>query len=428
MKINKKLKIPTPQQVFTKISGNTTRPYEIIGKGAIPLAPSDFVQGQVPSQPIPPDPVVVAGPTGPIGFQGSQGPAGSGDGSGGVTGATGPQGLPGAQGAVGPIGPAGVPGNQGPEGPTGFQGVQGFQGSGTIEALSDGTTTIAGGQTLSIIGSTGISVSLKLQSGIPTYDVGEIGWQRGGELFPQTLGGIVAGSSFDQGTSINTILETLLFPYQEVSFSAFSIGIAGSPFEVGQTAGNSSANATWSTSGPTSNWVPGSINISANQSIGNLASGLNYNSSPYSISHGAYRYETRTNLTFTITGQQVQGNNPSRSQTLSWNYRYYAGKTAEGFTGLDLESQGFASTTNRTSPINWQITFSGSDNKAYFIIPNPDYSGTLKFTDTGTNLEFPFNSPKALTHTNVHGTEVSYSIYESFNNFSGTRTIKVEQV
>lgn len=427
MKINKKLKIPTPQQVFTKISGNTTRPYEIIGKGAIPLAPSDFVSGQVPSQPIPPDPVVVAGPTGPIGFQGSQGPAGSGDGSGGVTGATGPQGLPGAQGAVGPIGPAGVPGNQGPEGPTGFQGVQGFQGSGTIEALSDGTTTIFGGQTLSIIGSTGIAVSLEIQSGIPTYSVGEIGWQRGGESIPQTLGGIVAGSSFDQGTSINTILETLLFPYQAVSFSSFSIGIANSPFEVGQTAGNSTINATWSTSGPTSNWVSSSITISANQSIGNLASGLNYNSSPHPITHSAYRYNTRTNLVFTISGQQVQGSNPSRTQTLSWNYKYYSGKTASGFTGLNLDDQGFTPTTSRTSPINWQITFSGPD-KAYFIIPNADYSGTLKFTDVGTNLEFPFNPPTSMTHTNVHGIDVYYDIYESFNNFSGTRTLKVEQV
>ena len=81
MKINKKTIIPTPQQVFTKISGNTTRPYELIGTGSIPLSSSTAVPTTVPSSiPSSTEPEIIAGPTGPIGFQGAQGPAGGGGG------------------------------------------------------------------------------------------------------------------------------------------------------------------------------------------------------------------------------------------------------------------------------------------------------------------------------------------------------------
>jgi hypothetical protein len=319
----------------------------------------------------------------------------------------------------------GEKGEDGATGATGFQGPIGA--TGLIGTLTDGVTSLEGGDILSVVGSTGISVSLGFQGEIPTYSIGEIGWQRGGEIFPQTVGGVAAGTSFGQGTSINTILETLLFPYQSVSFSAFSIGINGSPYEVGQTAGNTTVNATWATSGPNTNWIAGSVAISANQSVGTLASGLNFNSSPTSIAHGPYRYETRRVLTFTISGQQLQGSNPSRNQNLNWNYRYYSGKTADGFTGgMNVDEQGFNSILSRTSPLNWSVTFSGPDH-AYFVIPNADFSGSLLFRDLGNNLPFPFEPPVALTHTNVHGTEVSYTIFKSSNSFAGTTTLRVEQ-
>lgn len=81
MKINKKTIIPTPQQVFTKISGNTTRPYELIGTGSVPLSSSTAVPTTIPSSiPSSTEPEIIAGPTGPIGFQGAQGPAGGGGG------------------------------------------------------------------------------------------------------------------------------------------------------------------------------------------------------------------------------------------------------------------------------------------------------------------------------------------------------------
>ena len=256
----------------------------------------------------------------------------------------------------------------------------------------------------------------------------EIGWVLGGETFPEDVGGVVAGTSFANGTSAIEILETILFPYQSVSFSAFDIGLSSGPYEVGQTAGNSTVNSTWSTSGPGANWVAGSLSISANQGVGTLASGLNYDGSPQSISHGAYNFTSELTLTFTITGQQDQGSNPSRTDTMNWRYRYFSGKTGAGFNGTGLTAQGFTDTLSRTSPNSWTVTFPSvpsPGNHAYFIIPSAEFSGTPLFTDTGTGLLFSFDNNGTFTHTNAYGHDVNYTIFKSNIKFSGERTIRI---
>lgn len=80
MKIVKKELIPPSREVFTRIEGNTTRPYEIIGTGDIPIEESDFIPINdadlyLPDIPNEPGPEGPPGPTGPIG---PQGPAGGG--------------------------------------------------------------------------------------------------------------------------------------------------------------------------------------------------------------------------------------------------------------------------------------------------------------------------------------------------------------
>ena len=304
----------------------------------------------------------------------------------------------------------------------------GVDGGGPTQ-FTDGTNSVElSGITLAILGGTGTTVLVEDLDSVPTFTVGETGWTRGGETFPESIGGIAAGTSFDSGTSVETILQQLLFPYQAVSFASFDIGISGSPFEVGQTGGNSSQNATWTTSGPSDNWVAGSISISADQGVGSLVSGLNYNSSPQSISHGAYLFNDETTLTFTISGQQDQGSNPSRTDTLNWRYRYYSGRTGAGFDGTNLDSQGFTGILTRTTPNSWTVTFPATSpgNKLYFIIPQNEYTGSLTFTDTSNSLPFPFAStPTSFTHTNAHGLDVDYDAYESINNITGAVTIRV---
>jgi len=255
----------------------------------------------------------------------------------------------------------------------------------------------------------------------------EIGWTRGGETFPEDVGGVLAGTSFANGTTAIEILETLLYPYQPVAFTSFSLGLSTTIFEIGETGGNVTRSATWNTSGPDANWVAGSISIDADQGIGNLASGLNFDSDPYSIAYAAYNFTDETTVTFTLSGEQDTGSDPTRNTYLYWRYRYYSGKTGAGFDGTGLTAQGFDSTLTRTTPNNWTVTFPAVSpgNKAYFIIPENEFSGSLSFTDTGTSSNFPFDDGGTFDHVNSHGLNVVYHIFESTNDFGGEVSIRV---
>ena len=178
--------------------------------------------------------------------------------------------------------------------------------------------------------------------------------------------------------------------------------------------------------GPTSNWIANSITISANQNVGTLASGLNYNSSPYSITHGPYKLNSEGTLTFTITGQQEQGSNPSRTTSLNWRYRYFYGKTGPNYDGANLLNQGFTNTLTRITPIGWQITFlGGEDNYPYVIFPSSEYTGSIRFMDGA--FQWPFQPTQTtFTHTNEHGLSIEYKIYQSSNSTSGDLTLTIE--
>ena len=359
------------------------------------------------------------GPTGSIGFTGptgAQGVTGS-QGTQGVTGVTGSQGIQGVTGVTGSQGIQGVTGVTGADGDDGVTGITGPTGADGVAGVTGPTGADGVGDTY--VAGTGLTLNG------PTFAVR--GWTRGGETFPEAVGGVDVGTSFADGTTAITILETLLYPYQSVSFSAFDIGLSSGPYEVGQTAGNTTVNSTWSTSGPNANWVASSLSISGNQSVGTIASGLNYNGSPQSISHGAYNFTAETTLTFTISGQQDEGSNPSRTDNMNWRYRYFSGKTGAGFNGTGLTGQGFANTLTRTSPNNFSVTFAAASppDKGYFIIPTAEFSGSLSFTDTGTGFAFPFTNAGTFTHTNDYGHGVGYTIFESTNNFAGETTIRV---
>ena len=283
--------------------------------------------------------------------------------------------------------------------------------------------TGADGVSVQVTGGTGIGVSFS----DPIYTVYDLGWQREDETFPETIGGIQAGTTLQNGTPLYQVLESILYPYQSVSFTSFSLGLSTTIFEVGETGGNITRAASWNTSGPDENWVAGSISIDANQGIGNLASGLNYDGSPHVITYGAYNFTSETTATFTISGEQDQGSDPSRNTYLYWRYRYFSGKTGAGFDGTGLTSQGFDSTLTRTSPNNWTVTFPAASptNYAYFIIPENEFSGSLTFTDTGTNSNFPFDDGGTFDHVNSHGLSVVYHIFKSTNDFGGEVSIRV---
>jgi hypothetical protein len=107
---------------------------------------------------------------------------------------------------------------------------------------------------------------------------------------PDISNGIASGITFTVGSNAIQVLEQLIYPYQPVSFTAFSIGLGSSPFDLGRTFGAGTYTSTWSTSGPAANWTAGSLVIRNTTNSTLIISGLNYNSSPQGISLGLCGY------------------------------------------------------------------------------------------------------------------------------------------
>tara|TARA_Y100001938_G_scaffold146805_1_gene226576 strand:- start:1175 stop:2230 length:1056 start_codon:yes stop_codon:yes gene_type:complete len=252
----------------------------------------------------------------------------------------------------------------------------------------------------------------------------------------ETVGGIPAGTTFSLGTDSISVLEQLLYPYQNVSFSTFSDGIS-SPREVGNTFEEPSS-FSWTGSEPLENWTAGSIAILGPGDVG-LTSGKSIGDSPVTISHGPYNETTPATKTFTITGAQTQGSNPSRTTNFKFRTKYFVGKTGAGFVGPGLTAQGFDTVLadNRSSPIGLSKTFSaGAGATAYFVYPQNEFSGTENddpvepnpfLFDKGLNLPFGSVLGNTFNHVNDFGVTITYRILMSKNSFSGSAELEIRE-
>lgn len=240
--------------------------------------------------------------------------------------------------------------------------------------------------------------------------------------------GIASGITFSLGSSAIDVLEQLIYPYQPVAFTAFSINLGTSPFDLGRTFGAGNYTATWSTSGPTGNWIGGSLNIKDNTNSVLVKSGLNYDSTPAGITLNQYGYSVPAQLTFGITGQQQSGSALSRTVTFDWRHRIYWGKSASA-TPTNLASLTTGSTSRFTSSTTALGTFtytfpvSGSAEYSYVIVPtSPGSPGTYTSWKDINNLTVTPVSG-TFTETNAYGVSISWTWYQVSNPTTGTYQI-----
>jgi len=257
-------------------------------------------------------------------------------------------------------------------------------------------------------------------------------WTREEDAFPETIGGVVAGSTIADGSNAIQILETLLYPYQTISFSSFSTGL-DSNYELGETAGDINANFQWVTTGPNENWVAGSLGISSSQE-GSIFTGLNRGDSPKNYNHPAYRKTSVSSVTFTIFGSPTEGSDVTKAATLNWKHAAFAGRTgtdgspASFADGSDIDY--FTKTHPFTTLNNWQPSASsvGSPSYFYFFYPTTLYAGTPTVTDI-TDVNNPNTVPITMGNTfdtqNTHGVTTEYKFFRTFNAFAGAVNFKV---
>jgi len=233
------------------------------------------------------------------------------------------------------------------------------------------------------------------------------------DAIPTTIGGIASGTvgqTLDGLTAIQ-ILEKLLYPYQILSFSGFSVGLPISQtVEVGTTSGAGPYTSTWGFNNG-SNLTANSISITG---LTSLASSLSGTTS--SVTHPVYSYNTPTNLTFTISANQTTGGAATRTQTYSWRKKIWYGKS--NLTALtqysDFSSFSSIFTQNLTSVSSANYSFAATpsdDQYAYIIIPaDSSYS---KIIDNDTSFPFAYLSPVNITIVNSLGVSLPYKYYRS---------------
>jgi hypothetical protein len=222
-------------------------------------------------------------------------------------------------------------------------------------------------------------------------------------------------------------LEEILYAYQPVTLSAFSIGLS-STFEIGQTAGSGSATATWSATN-SSNIVTNGMGISySGVSSGALVSGQPYSSgSGLSIVHPAYTSSTvGATLTFTLSADQQQGADATRTTSSRWWSRMHYGKstnaslttfmggTLSGGSNNLISSASFPSSSLSLGAVNGYVYIFVHNNYTIssFAIGATDVSGT--FSMVGTQ-----------SITNTYAATATYKVYRSTNQLNGDFTLSV---
>jgi len=329
-----------------------------------------------------------------------------------------PYGIGGAQGPPGPTGPgstaAGLTGPTGNTGNTGNTGSTGRTGDGYTGAFISGSTLY---MTPVIAGVPQSPVAIGVVSGGGS----ELGWTN---LNPvtTTIGGIDSGDIITPGYKALQILELMFYPYQPVSFSTFSVNLSGGIQELGQGITGSTVNTTWTASGPTYNWVPNGITLTRNQGTSLVVGNLNYDSTPVSVTHPTYGFTTPTTLTFTLTGDQLEGANVSITKSYDWQHKVYYGSSTNpaitDFTGLTGE---FATNTPITDRniVGDEIT----QKYFYFVIPS-SFTSYTGFKNVATLLSISFDPAQTISVTNAYTVSTSYKYYRSSDTSAGTLNIR----
>lgn len=365
MKIVNKIIIPAEEEIFSPIQGDPNETFEIIGTGEIPIPDSDF--DSLPEQEeVPSEPDIPQGPTGPPGPQGEQGPQGPGGG-----------------------------------------------GESETWDLEDPTTAT-------------------------------------------DFTGIPAGTVIDIGTSSIEILKSMLYPVT-ISFSAFDMFATPDVaryYHVGDSIASGSYEATWTLNGAASA-VENSLKIVQGSTV--LFTGTPTDTDT-TFTHGPYTSTTETTKTFTISATGAYNDTISRNDSYYWRYPMYAGKTS----GSSISSSDIANLLVTTEPTGGKNPFifysistmrsevalsfpaSSAGEYLYWAVPKaisgtssvtaisnyPEYDPNNSFTDVtnpNNTPTVPMEIPFSLTATNF-GVSIVFDVYRSVFDFSGAKTIKVQEV
>jgi hypothetical protein len=233
---------------------------------------------------------------------------------------------------------------------------------------------------------------------------------------PEDVGGLEAGTTFSSST-LDDILDALLYPYQEPAFTTFTNG-ASTTFEVGDVlAANSTF--TWSTT-YSANVATNSITIRDVTNAVNLVTS-SANDGTEATTHGAITYATQDSHTFSISAQNTEGTTFSKTLTHYWRWRLYYGESVT--TPLVEANIEALRASMLTSSFARTYSFLGGGYK-YICYPS-SFGTATSFIDTSTGLTVPFQASYLVSVTNTYGQTTNYRVHRSTNILGGSINIQV---
>ena len=222
---------------------------------------------------------------------------------------------------------------------------------------------------------------------------------------PTAIGGIKAGTTFNK-TPINDVLDMLLYPYQNPSFSAFNIdGQSSGNFELGYTYPAGNKLFTWSISNPG--------NVKENSIVLNSESGLP-NTGSKSQTVASITKNTAGSHTFTIKAQNSNNVEFTRNITFNWlAKRYWGVSSSEELTDVELLTFSQELASNKNKSLKYDCT-----GGKYFYFAYPSSFGDANNITVESMAWNGFVLVKRNV-VNINGVSIPMNIYRSMELLNG---------
>lgn len=226
---------------------------------------------------------------------------------------------------------------------------------------------------------------------------------------PTAFGGLKAGTTF-LDVPIQTVLDSLLYPYQDPAFTSFLIdGKSSDNFEVGYAVLTGDKTFTWTTSNKN--------NIVANSILLNAEAGLADNGTKVQNIAEIKKTAVSTH-TFTIRGTNTANINFSRNIVLNWKYKlFYGVSPLSVLTDDNIKSLSQELATSK----NKSLSYDCSGGK-YFYLAYPSSFGDHSAV-TVNGLAYNDYTLTKRSFVNQYGVSIPYNIYRSNNILNGVVTV-----
>lgn len=235
---------------------------------------------------------------------------------------------------------------------------------------------------------------------------------------PETIGGILAGTTF-ANYSIQEMFDALLYPYQEPSFTSFSIAAQSTNLEVGETIAGVKT-FIWNTNNPSS-IDTNSIKIRDVNAALDLAIGLANDGSESITLPSTVQLLSPGSYIWRIIGEDTQSNTFQRNFAVNWSWRRYYGtsnSTTLNETGIEsLASSGLA------GGLSGNLSYAAGGYK-YYCFPT-SFGAISDVQDTETGLPIAMASSIDDGFYNNTENDISYGLVSVTNTFGQTTVYKV---